>query len=126
MKKVFIKTFGCRTNLFDTQVMLSSLKDFVLIDEESDADVVVINSCTVTNGADSSVRTYVNQLNKQKPETKVFLTGCGAHTKGESLFESEKIFGVFGQSEKKKVNQWLITDSPPASSAREMSYRSAK
>lgn len=110
MKKVFIKTFGCRTNLFDTQVMLSSLKDFVLIDEEADADVVVINSCTVTNGADSSVRTYVNHLNKLKPERKVFLTGCGAHTKGESLFESEKIFGVFGQSEKKKVNQLLQSE----------------
>jgi threonylcarbamoyladenosine tRNA methylthiotransferase MtaB len=107
MKKVYIKTFGCRTNLFDTQVMLSNLENFVVTEQENEADAIVINSCTVTNGADSSVRGYVNQINKQQPHTKVFLTGCGAHTKGETLFDSEKVFGVFGQSEKKKIDQLL-------------------
>jgi len=107
MKKVFIKTFGCRTNLFDTQVMLSHLDNFVITEDEDSADVVVINSCTVTNGADSSVRSYVNHINKVQPDTKIFLTGCGAHTKGEALFDSEKIFGVFGQSEKKKIDDLL-------------------
>jgi len=104
-QKVFIKTFGCRTNLFDSQVMLSNLKDFEITLNEDEADIVIVNSCTVTNGADSGTRGYVNAANKKKQ--KVYLTGCGAHTKGESLFEADKVFGVFGQSEKTKINEML-------------------
>ncbi len=105
LPKVFIKTFGCRTNLFDSQVMLAHLEDFEITQEEDEADIVIVNSCTVTNGADSGVRGYVNAANKKG--AKVYLTGCGAHTKGESLFEGEKVFGVFGQSEKAKINDLL-------------------
>ncbi len=112
MKKVFIKTFGCRTNLFDTQVMLSSLRSHELTEVEEEADVVVINSCTVTNGADSSVRSYVNHIHKIKPDAKLFLTGCGAHTKGEALFKDKRVFGVFGQSEKRNIDQLLKAQKP--------------
>lgn len=108
-QKVFIKTFGCRTNLFDSQVMLSHLKDFEIIENENEADIIIVNSCTVTNGADSGVRGYVNSANKMG--AKVYLTGCGAHTKGESLFNAEKVFGVFGQSEKAKINEMLKKES---------------
>jgi MiaB-like tRNA modifying enzyme len=104
-QKVYIKTFGCRTNLFDSQVMLSHLKDFEIIENENEADIIIVNSCTVTNGADSGVRGYVNSANKMG--AKVYLTGCGAHTKGESLFNANKVFGVFGQSEKAKINEML-------------------
>ena len=104
--KVFFKTFGCRTNLFDSQVMMSRLKDYEITLDESEADVIVVNSCTVTNGADSSVRGYINQVEKAG-RAKVYLTGCGAHTKGESLFGQDKVFGVFGQSEKEKINDLL-------------------
>lgn len=104
--KVFFKTFGCRTNLFDSQVMISRLKDYEVTLDEGEADVIVVNSCTVTNGADSSVRTYINQVEK-RGRAKIYLTGCGAHTKGESLFGQEKVFGVFGQSEKEKINELL-------------------
>ncbi|RUM62598.1 MAG: hypothetical protein DSZ03_06390 [Sulfurimonas sp.] len=107
MKKVFFKTFGCRTNVFDSQVMMSRLEGYTVTQSEAEADVVVVNSCTVTNGADSSVRAYVNRLN-DTGNAKILLTGCGAHTKGESLLKEHKIFGVFGQSEKDKINtHWL-------------------
>lgn len=109
-QKVYFKTFGCRTNVFDSQVMMSGLEDFDITENESEADVVVVNSCTVTNGADSHVRTYINQV-ERNIGAKVFLTGCGAHSKGESLFENNKVFGVFGQSEKKQINTLLKKDS---------------
>jgi MiaB-like tRNA modifying enzyme len=103
--KVYFKTFGCRTNMFDSQVMMSALRDYELTEIESDADMVVVNSCTVTNGADVSVRSYINSMEKQGK--KMFLTGCGAHTKGESLFDAGKVQGVFGQSEKMNINTLL-------------------
>ncbi len=111
MKKVFFKTFGCRTNVFDSQVMMSRLEGYEITQDETDADVVVVNSCTVTNGADSSVRGYVNQLHN-KGNVKVLLTGCGAHTKGESLLNERKVFGVFGQSEKEKITMLLEAQKP--------------
>lgn len=107
--KVYFKTFGCRTNLFDSQVMMGALADYEVTEDESQADIVIVNSCTVTNGADVSVRGYINQMDKQGK--KLFLTGCGAHTKGESLFGAGKIQGVFGPSEKMKINTLLSRES---------------
>ena len=111
-KKVYFKTFGCRTNLYDSQVMMSSLKEYEITENEAEADVVVINSCTVTNGADTHVRSYISQLEKNNEKAKLFLTGCGAHTKGESLLKEKRIHGVFGQSEKQKIDTLLAKEQP--------------
>jgi MiaB-like tRNA modifying enzyme len=113
MKKVYFKTFGCRTNQFDTQVMMSKLKDFELTMNEDDADVIMVNSCTVTNGADSSVRAYINGQNRKNPDAKVILAGCGSHSKGESLFADKKVFGVIGHSEKERINDILKFNDKP-------------
>lgn len=106
-ERVYFKTFGCRTNQFDTQVMISKLRDFDLSSDELDADVIVVNSCTVTNGADSSVRQYINSIKRKNPNARVVLAGCGSHSKGESLFKEKKVFGVMGHSEKEKINEIL-------------------
>ena len=105
-KKIYFKTFGCRTNLYDSQVMKSALKGYEITENENEADVVVINSCTVTNGADSNVRSYISKLEKSNAP-KIYLTGCGAHTKGEELLKEGRVAGVFGQSEKQKINKLL-------------------
>ena len=110
-KKVFFKTFGCRTNQFDTQIMISKLNDFELTQDESEADIVVVNSCTVTNGADSSVRGYINSVKRKNRDGRVVLAGCGAHSKGEELFEKGDLFGIFGHSEKENINTLLKSSS---------------
>ena len=111
-KKVYFKTFGCRTNQFDTQVMMSKLKDYTLSDDELSCDYIVVNSCTVTNGADSSVRNYISSMKRKNPDAKVILAGCGSHSKGESLFEEKKVFGVIGHSEKENINSVLKNETP--------------
>jgi MiaB-like tRNA modifying enzyme len=110
-KRVFFKTFGCRTNLYDSQVMMSSLKEYDITENEAEADVIVINSCTVTNGADTHVRSYISQIEKEGAK-KIFLTGCGAHTKGEKLLQEKRVHGVFGQSEKQKIDFLLAKEQP--------------
>jgi len=112
VKKVYFKTFGCRTNQFDTQIMISKLRDFELTMSEDSADLIVVNSCTVTNGADSSVRGYINRINKKKPDIRVILAGCGAHSKGEKLLAEKRVFGVFGHSEKENIESILKLDKP--------------
>ncbi|PAF51641.1 tRNA (N(6)-L-threonylcarbamoyladenosine(37)-C(2))-methylthiotransferase MtaB [Helicobacter sp. 13S00477-4] len=104
-QKVFFKTFGCRTNLFDTQVMRENLKRFDYTDSEENADIIVVNSCTVTNGADSGVRSYVNKVFSSGK--KIYFTGCGVKTQGKNLFEKNLTFGVFGHSQKEKIDDFL-------------------
>jgi MiaB-like tRNA modifying enzyme len=88
--------------------MAQNIHDFKLVDSEQEADIVIVNSCTVTNSADSSARHYINSLNRQNK--KVILAGCGAFSKGESLFKEEKIFGYLGHSEKKNINALLLRE----------------
>jgi len=106
LNRVYFKTFGCRTNIFDTQIMIENLKDFEVVNSEAEADIVVINSCTVTNSADSTVRNYINGLSDKR----VFFTGCGVHSQGEALFKSNKIFGLFGHSLKEDINSILKSE----------------
>ncbi|MCE3047451.1 tRNA (N(6)-L-threonylcarbamoyladenosine(37)-C(2))-methylthiotransferase MtaB [Helicobacter kayseriensis] len=101
--KVFFKTFGCRTNLFDTQVMIENLKDFELTQNEEEAHIVIINSCTVTNGADSGVRQYLNKI--QKKGKKIYFTGCGVATKGKEVYP--QVSGVFAHDHKENINTLL-------------------
>ncbi len=106
-EKVYFKTFGCRTNVFDTQVMMNQLRDFEITFDENKASIVVINSCTVTNNADVSARSYINSLRRLPLNPRIIFTGCGVWTKGESLFNDNKIDALFGHSEKEKVNMLL-------------------
>ena len=89
-QKVYFKTFGCRTNLFDTQAMINALRD-----------------CTVTNGADSGVRNYINRL--QNEGKRIYFTGCGVQTQGQNLLERGLVSGVFGHSHKESINALLQT-----------------
>jgi MiaB-like tRNA modifying enzyme len=85
--------------------MMQNLKDFEITTNENEADIVVVNSCTVTNGADSGVRSYINGANRRG--AKVVIAGCGAFSKGADLFKEEKVFGVMGHSEKENINKLL-------------------
>ncbi|WP_349304194.1 tRNA (N(6)-L-threonylcarbamoyladenosine(37)-C(2))-methylthiotransferase MtaB [Campylobacter sp. RM9328] len=105
MQKVFFKTFGCRTNIYDTELMKRYIKDYEITNDEDSADIVIINSCTVTNSADSGVRAYINNVKRRG--AKVVLTGCGAVSKGKELFDKNGIFGVIGASEKANINTLL-------------------
>ncbi|GHS86433.1 putative methylthiotransferase [Campylobacterota bacterium] len=111
-KKVFFKTFGCRTNLFDTQAMIANLGDFHLAQSESDADAIVINSCSVTNHADRAARSYAHKIRRLQPEIKLIFTGCGAVSQGAPLLKQGVVNGVFSHSEKSKIALFLAAEKP--------------
>lgn len=107
MKKIYFKTFGCRTNIYDTELLKSYVKDYEIVNDELLADIIIINSCTVTNGADSGLRHYINQVKSHNKQTKFILTGCGAVSRGKELLDKSEIFGVFGAGQKSKINEFL-------------------
>lgn len=104
-EKIYFKTFGCRTNIYDTELLKGYIKDYELTNDESEADIIIVNSCTVTNGADSGVRAYINAL--QGRGVKIVLTGCAAASKGKELLDKKAIFGVLGAGNKSQINALL-------------------
>ncbi|MDR2905252.1 MAG: tRNA (N(6)-L-threonylcarbamoyladenosine(37)-C(2))-methylthiotransferase MtaB [Helicobacteraceae bacterium] len=112
-KRVFFKTFGCRTNLFDTQSMIASLDGFwERASAEAEANAIVINSCSVTNAADSAARNYARKIRREYPAAKVLFTGCGAANQGAALLKNGEIHGVFSHAEKQKIARFLSSDAP--------------
>ena len=107
MLKVYFKTFGCRTNIFDTQIMMNNLNNFQVTENIEDSNFIVVNSCTVTNSADSTCRTFLNKVKRDFPEKKILFTGCGVRTRGETLFKNELFDIGFGLSEKEKIDLFL-------------------
>ncbi len=108
--KVYFKTFGCRTNIYDTALMKSSLESGEVAQSEAEAEVVVVNSCTVTNGADADVRNYINRASRNGK--KVVLAGCGSVSRGRELYESGVLWGVVGGEFRERLGELFATKKP--------------
>lgn len=76
--KVAFYTLGCKVNQYDTQVLADALEaaGYELAHGPEDADIVVVNSCTVTAESDRKTRQAVRKFKRRKPECVVVLTGC--------------------------------------------------
>ncbi|WP_033916957.1 tRNA (N(6)-L-threonylcarbamoyladenosine(37)-C(2))-methylthiotransferase MtaB [Campylobacter sputorum] len=108
--RVYIKTFGCRTNIYDSELIKQYASDAAIVENEKDADIIIVNSCTVTNGADFDCRNYIHHA--KALGKKVIMTGCGAISRGKELYDNGDLFGVFGMSQKKDINKFINSKAP--------------
>ncbi len=88
-KKLFLKTFGCQMNVYDSERMIALLKDrYELCETPEEADLVIVNTCSVREKAELKVYSFVGRfkhLKKRRPELVVGVTGCVAQQEGEKL-----------------------------------------
>lgn len=84
--KVFFYTLGCKVNQYESQSMSENLKSkgFEIVREYFEADVIIVNSCTVTSESDRKTRQAVRRFKKQNPNACVVLTGCMTQAEPES------------------------------------------
>jgi len=77
-KKYAVATLGCRTNQYESAAYAKQLREmgYTEVSEGEIADICIINTCTVTEGADRSSRHQIRQLSRQHPGAKVVVTGC--------------------------------------------------
>jgi len=77
-KTVAFHTLGCKLNFAETSSISRIFKDhnYDIIDFNSEADVYVINSCSVTNNADKKSRQAVNKIHNKYPNAYIVMTGC--------------------------------------------------
>ena len=90
MKKVAFKTLGCRVNLYETDALASRFKTagYDIADSDADADVFVVNTCTVTNTSDQKCRQTIHQIRRKHPDALIVVTGCMVNHRKEELLQS--------------------------------------
>ena len=76
--KAALYTLGCKVNQYETQVIGEALANagFLLVPPSEDADVYIVNSCTVTAESDKKTRQAVRRFKRLHPDALVLLTGC--------------------------------------------------
>jgi len=98
-KKLYIESYGCQMNFADSEVVTSIMKDngYDTTSDFESADVVFLNTCSIREKAEQTVRNRLNHFNavkKKKPEMTIGVLGCMAERLKDKLLEEEKIVDV--------------------------------
>ncbi len=96
--KFFIYTLGCKVNTYESNVMADALKNAGFVEsEDSEADIYIINTCTVTNTADHKSMKMVRHAMRQNKDAIIVVTGCMSQT-GEVMDGVDIVLGNKGKS----------------------------
>lgn len=98
-KRFYIESYGCQMNFSDSEIVASLLmeKGFQPSQEHTNADLILINTCSVRDNAEQRVRNRLKEfaaVKKQKPEALVGILGCMAERLKEKLLEEEKLVDI--------------------------------
>ncbi|WP_456434384.1 tRNA (N6-isopentenyl adenosine(37)-C2)-methylthiotransferase MiaB [Thermosulfuriphilus sp.] len=90
-KRLFIRTFGCQMNEYDSRRMFEALRpDYDLVSDPDEADLIILNTCSVREKAEVKVYSLVGRLKhlkRRRPEVIIAVCGCVAQQEGERLVE---------------------------------------
>jgi len=98
-KKLYIESYGCQMNFSDSEIVASILKDkgITTTSEIEEADLIFLNTCSIRDKAEQTIRKRLRQMNSikiLKPEVKVGLLGCMAERLKTKLLDEEKIVDI--------------------------------
>jgi len=100
-----IENFGCRATEADAAALRRELlaRGLTLTGEHASADVVVLNTCTVTAAADSQAREAVRKIHRANPQARIVVTGCYAQRAPEELAAINGVAWVIGNSHQAEI-----------------------
>jgi len=100
-----IRTLGCKANQYDSQLLREDLLTRGLVEckGDGDADVCIINSCTVTANSDAKSRQAIRSLKRRNPHARIVVTGCYAHTNPEEVSSLPEVDAVFDNPSKETL-----------------------
>ncbi len=104
-RRVAFKTLGCRLNQYETDALVSDFDQagYDIVDFSEKADVVVVNTCTVTNQSDSKSRNTISQATSKNRGGIVVVTGCMAENYKQQLEGEQKITYVVDNKRKSSI-----------------------
>jgi threonylcarbamoyladenosine tRNA methylthiotransferase MtaB len=100
---VEVVTFGCRLNAFESEVMRREAERAGL------DDTIVINSCAVTNEAVAQARQSIRRLKRERPSSRIVVTGCAAQTQAAMFADMAEVDRVVGNDDKMRGEAWRGT-----------------
>jgi threonylcarbamoyladenosine tRNA methylthiotransferase MtaB len=105
VKTVFVQSFGCRASQADGASIEASLLDrgFSALREPGAADLIVVNTCTVTRDAEVDARRVIRGLNRDHPDAQILVTGCYAQRAPQELASITGVRWVVGNSHKPQI-----------------------
>lgn len=111
-KKFKIISLGCRTNQYESQAYHDQLEalGYHLAKEDEKADICIVNTCTVTESADSSSRHAIRQLARENPGTQLVVTGCFAERQPEFVQQIEGVTHVVANKNKEQLLSGLFPE----------------
>ena len=108
-KKIAFQTLGCKLNFAETSALGRQLKEigFEKCKSNEEADVVIINTCSVTDTADKKGRQMIHRMIKKYPNAYIVVTGCYAQLKPEEIANIKGVDLVLGANEKVILPKFL-------------------
>ena len=105
MIKVKFFTLGCKTNLYESEAMAELFRKagHTVVDAKEEADVCVINTCTVTGTGAQKSRRQIRRVRRENPDAVLAVTGCLAQTDGASILEELEIDILLGNKHRSKI-----------------------
>lgn len=106
----FIITFGCKVNQYETQLIFEKLCAAGCTKSESfkDADIIVINSCTVTHQSDKKVKKFLNKVRKENKKAIVVLVGCMPQAFQENMNFIDEADIILGNYKKSNIFEHVL------------------
>jgi threonylcarbamoyladenosine tRNA methylthiotransferase MtaB len=104
-KKVALHTLGCKLNYSETSSIGSQFLDrnFEVVEFQQNADVYVLNTCSVTESAERECRQIIRRALRQNPEAFIIVTGCYAQLRPEEIARIDGVDAILGSNEKFKL-----------------------
>lgn len=108
-KRVALHTLGCRLNFSETGSIAQGFVDrgYQIVELGEPADLVFLNTCTVTDGADSSCRNLIRKAQTSAPDAKIVVAGCYAQMEADKIRKMDGVDLILGTSEKYRVFEHL-------------------
>lgn len=112
MKRFRVVTLGCRTNQYESQGYSDQLRQmgYVLASDQEEVDLCVVNTCTVTEGADSSSRHQIRAALRGSANAKVVVTGCMAEKASEALLQMDSRIQIVPNAQKEQLVNHLFPE----------------
>lgn len=112
-QRVLVQSFGCRASQADGSAIEIALRErgWTAVRDAADADLVVLNTCTVTQSADIDARRIARNLHRDHPNAQVLITGCYAQRAPDELAQIDGVRWVVGNSHKTQIADLVSSSS---------------
>ncbi len=109
LKRVAFYTLGCKTNQYDTEAMQEQFRKhgYTIVDFESDADVYIINTCTVTSLSDRKSRQMIRKAHRTNPDAIIAVVGCYAQRASGEVLDIPGVSVVLGTNDRMNIVDYV-------------------